>query len=141
MPTTSFKIRRIVKSLYRWCEVQGRLDEARVRDVVKHLLQSKRRGYLAVLGEFKRLVKLERARHSALVESPSPLEGDVQLRLRKNLEIAYGSGLTTEFAHNPELIGGIRVRVANDVYDNSVKHRLAELAKTFGILDEDKVLR
>ena len=139
MPTASSQIRRSVKSLYRWCLAEGRLDETRVREVVKHVMQSKHRGYLAVLGEFKRLVKLELAKYSAIVESPEPLQTDVQVRLRKSLEIAYGSGLTTKFAQNAELIGGIRLRVANDVYDNSVKSKLAALAKTFGIPEQGRV--
>jgi F-type H+-transporting ATPase subunit delta len=133
MPATPSQTRRGVKTLYRWCVVQGRLDESRARQVVKHLLQSKRRGYLAMLSEFTRLVKLERATHTARVESAVPLQVDLRDSLRKNLEMAYGEGLTIEFAQDPELVGGMRVRVASDVYDGSVKWRLAALATRFGV--------
>ena len=133
MPTTVSQARRLAKTSYRWCLVEGRLDESRARQVAVHLLQSKRRGYLSMLSEFKRLVKLDGAEHTARIESAVPLQPDLQASVRKNLEKAYGEGLTTEFAHNPELIGGMRVRVASDVYDGSVKSRLAAIATSFGI--------
>jgi F0F1-type ATP synthase delta subunit len=49
--------------------------------------------------------------------------------------------MTAEFAEDPDLIGGIRVRVANDVYDGSVKARLAALARSFGIVNEVAAFR
>jgi len=141
MAASSSQIRRGAKILFRWCLAGGRLDEPRVRQVVGHVLRSKRRGYLAVLGEFKRLVKVESARHTARVESAVPLLADLQRRLLQNLEAVYGEGMSTEFAENRNLIGGIRIRVANDVYDGTVKSRLAALAKSFGIVNEETVLR
>jgi F-type H+-transporting ATPase subunit delta len=35
--------------------------------------------------------------------------------------------LATSFEHKPELIGGMRIKVGSDVYDGSVKARLAAL--------------
>jgi F-type H+-transporting ATPase subunit delta len=133
MPTTVLQTKRGAKALYRWCLVDGWLDESRARQVVKHLLQFQRHGYLAMLSEFKRLVKFEYDSRTARVESAAPLQSDLQASIRKNLEIVYGKGITTEFAQNPELIGGMRVRVASDVYDGSVKSRLAALATSFGV--------
>lgn len=139
MATTVSQIRRGAKSLYQYCLVQGKLDDSRARLVVTHVFQSKRRGYLGVLAELKRLIKLERDRHVARIESAVPLQADLQARLRRNLEIAYGEGLRTEFLENPELIGGMRVRVANDVYDGSVRSRLATLARSFGVVNQETV--
>ena len=45
----------------------------------------------------------------------------------------YGPGLTALFTQNPELIGGMRIKVGSDVYDSSVQSALAALAKSFGI--------
>ena len=44
-----------------------------------------------------------------------------------NLTRRYGSGLDITFGVNPELIGGLRVKVGSDVFDGSVKARLGEL--------------
>ncbi len=141
MPTTASQLKRSAKLIYRWCLVEGNLDQSRVREVVRHVLQLKRRGYLAVLGEFKRLVRLELAKHDARVESAVPLQVDLQTRLRRSLESAYGPDLRTQFAENSELIGGIRIRVANDIYDGSVKSKLVVLAKSFGISSEQNTAR
>ena len=141
MATRVSQVRGVPKTLYRWCLVEGKLDDGRAREVVTQVLQSKRRGYSAVLGELKRLIRLERARYTARIESAVPLQADLQAWLRKKLAIAYGDGLSTDFVQNPDLIGGMRVRVANDVYDGSVRSRLAALARSFGIVDSDKPVR
>ena len=73
MSATTLQIRREAKLLFRWCFADGILDERRGREVVSHVVQSKRRGYLAVLGEFRRLVKLDTEKHTATVQSAVPL--------------------------------------------------------------------
>jgi F-type H+-transporting ATPase subunit delta len=133
MPKTVSQIKRTAKLLFRWCVVNERLDESRTRAVFRQVLQSKRRGYLALLSEFKRLVKLEHARRTAKVDSAIPLPVELQTVVRNTLEGVYGEAILTEFADRPDLIGGIRIQVSNDVYDGSVKSRLAALATCFGI--------
>ena len=46
---------------------------------------------------------------------------------RAGLARVYGHGLDTSFEINPALIGGMRIRVGSDVYDGSVRARLAAL--------------
>ena len=43
----------------------------------------------------------------------------------------YGSNLAIEFKSNPDLLGGLRIKVGDDVLDGSVKGRLDRLAKAF----------
>jgi F-type H+-transporting ATPase subunit delta len=121
------------RQLFRLCLLDGRLDEDRVRLVVQKVLQSRRRGYLMLLRRFLKLLKLEYERHAAKIESAVSLSTDLQDRVRMGLESVYGSGLTTLFTQNPVLIGGIRIKVGSDVYDNSVRSALAALARRFGI--------
>jgi F-type H+-transporting ATPase subunit delta len=121
------------RQLFRLCLRDGRLDEDRVRLVVQKVLQSRRRGYLMLLRRFLKLLKLEYERHAAKIESAVSLSTDLQDRVRMGLESVYGSGLTMLFTQNPVLIGGIRIKVGGDVYDNSVRSALAALARRFGI--------
>jgi len=125
--------RREAKQLFRLCLVNGALDEDRVRQVMRGILQSRPRGYLTVLKFFQRWVELEFAQHTAEVESAVPLPADLQARVRSGLEEVYGPGMTALFAANPALIGGMRIQVGSDVYDGSIRYGLAALAKTFGI--------
>lgn len=128
---TKTQIRREAKQLYRLCLVDGMLDEDRTRQVVQRIVQSRRRGYLALLARFQRLVKLDFARHTADVQSAVPLAADVRASVEAGLSSAYGPGVSIVFAHNPALIGGIRIKVDSDVYDGSVRSGLAALERRF----------
>ena len=125
------QLRREAKRLFRLCLVKGLLDEVRVRQVVQRVLEVKRRGTLALLSHFQRLVKLERSQHMAEVDSAIPLPADLRAKVLSNLVRVYGPGVSTAFAHNPKLIGGMRIKVGNDVYDESVRAKLATLQKSF----------
>jgi F-type H+-transporting ATPase subunit delta len=81
-------------------------------------------------------MKFEYARHIAKVESAVALQTDLRARLQKSLESAYGESVKSEFLENADLIGGMRIRVANDVYDGSVRSRLTALAASFGIRNQ-----
>ncbi len=128
---SSKQARREAKELFRSCIVDGLLDENRVRQVVQKVLAAKPRGYLAALGQFQRLVKLDHERHTARIESAVPLAPDLQARVKASLERAYGRGLDVSFRQNPALIGGMRIKVGSDVYDGSIQERLAALASSF----------
>jgi len=123
--------RREAKELFRSCVVGGLLEENRVRQAVQQVIQTKPRGYLAILTHFLRLIKLDIERRTALVESAVPLASDLQTQIQTSLARSYGKGLEISFAQNHELIGGVRIKVGSDVYDGSVQGRLAELQESF----------
>lgn len=128
---TSKQIRRDAKQLLRSCRVNGILDEAKVRQVVRQVIAAKPRGYIPILSRFQRLVKLELARRTARVESPVALAESQQASIRSSLVRRYGDGLIFAFTQDPDLIGGLRVQVGSDVFDGSVRARLAELEAGF----------
>jgi F-type H+-transporting ATPase subunit delta len=119
------------KQLFRLCLVNGLLDENRVRRVVQHVVAAGRWDCPAILSHFRRLVKLELARRTAIIESASPLPGDLEATIDAGLSRRYGPGLTTLFGQRPALIGGMRIRVGSDVYDGSVRAALAALERSF----------
>ncbi len=125
------RAKRTAKELFRLCLVDGLLDENRVRQVVKRLIEAGQRNCPAILAHFRRLVKLDRARHTAFIESATSLPPDLQAVLRDGLDRRYGPGLTAAFAERPELIGGVRIQIGSDVYDGSVRAGLAALEKRF----------
>ena len=122
--------RREATQLFRVCLVNGLLDENRARQAVQHIIAAKPRGYLGMLSYFRRLVELDQARRTAKVESALTLPADFQACVQTGLARAYGPGLSTTFADNPALIGGMRIRVDSDVYDGSVQARLAALEQS-----------
>ena len=124
---TSKKFVRAARKLYRFCLVDGVLDENRVRQTAHRIARSKKRGALPILSSFHRLVRLDRERHRAVVESATPLGEALQQGIRSDLARRYGSGLEASFTANPALIGGMRIKVGSTVYDGSVRGRLASL--------------
>ena len=125
------QIKLEARQLFRLCHVNGSVDEERVSAVVRQALQSHPRGVYAVLSEFLRLVRLDRSRHSAGIESATDLPADLRASVVANLERMYGAGLSSAFSLNPTLIGGMRIKVGSDVYDGSIKAKLSELEKRF----------
>mgnify|MGYP001161226638 FL=1 len=123
--------RRDAKQLFQACQVNGALEEARVRQAVALLIEKKPRGYFGTLQEFQRLVKLDVNSRSARVESAVALSEAQQQEVRASLGRLKGADVEVEFAENADLIGGMRVKLGDDVYDGSVKTRLSRLAESF----------
>ena len=127
----SKQARRDAKQLFRSTFVKEVMDEGRVRTAVTQLLAQKPRGYAGILGHLQRLVKLELDRRSARVESAVRLPDEEFAAIKRNLEKRYGPGLNVTYWLNPDLIGGMRIKVGSDVYDGSVQGRLNALKETF----------
>lgn len=123
--------RRDAKQLFQSCQVDGALDEVRVRQAVALLIEKKPRGYFGTLQELQRLVKLDVNNRSARVESAVALSEAQQQEVRASLGRLKGADVEVEFAENADLIGGMRVKLGDDVYDGSVKTRLSRLAESF----------
>ncbi|MBN2507491.1 MAG: F0F1 ATP synthase subunit delta [Verrucomicrobia bacterium] len=124
------QVRREAKALFRACLADGLLDENRVRRAVQETLDAGPRGYVAILTHFQRLVKLDLDRRSVRVETAVPLAPSQQAGVREQLARRHGPGLAFAFVVNPDLIGGMRVRVGSDVYDGTIRGRLAALDET-----------
>jgi len=124
---TRRKTKRAARQLLRMCLVDGALEPSRVRQVAQRLVISKRRGSLNILSAFQRLVRLDRDRHTAVVESAAALVPEVRANVQAGLARLYGDGLEASFQENPGLIGGMRIKVGSDVYDGSVRAKLAAL--------------
>jgi F-type H+-transporting ATPase subunit delta len=118
---------REARRLFHLCLVDASLDERRVRRVVESTIRAGRHGRHAVLSRLHRLLRLYRAAHSAEVESAAALPRDLAATIERGLAVRYGPDLVTSFTSNPALIGGLRIRVGSDVYDGSVRARLASL--------------
>jgi len=127
----SKQARREAKQLFRTCQVDGLLDEARVRRAVREVIARKPRRSMAILSHFERLVRFDLAQRAATVESATGLTPEAKSRVETNLVKRYGQGLELSFRESGALIGGLRIRVGCDVFDGSVAGRLAALEDSF----------
>ena len=76
-------------------------------------------------------MKLDVNSRSAHVESAVALNDTQQQTVRDGLSRLKGSEVAVEFAQNADLIGGMRVRLGDDVFDGSVRTRLTRLGEKF----------
>jgi F-type H+-transporting ATPase subunit delta len=122
---------REARHLFRCCQVNGLLDENRVRQAIGLLSEKKPRGYTEILSRLHRLVKLDLEQRAARVESAIPLPADMQNAVAGEIKKKYGNGMNISFSQNPVLIGGLRIQAGSDLYDGSVKTRLEKLEASF----------
>ena len=118
---------RSARQLLRLSHKDGTLDDDRIKEITTKVSEAKPRGYLAILQEFGRLVRLDVEQRQAVIETATELGAQAGNAVIEDLRRKYGSTLTAEFKVNPDLLGGMRVKVGSDVWDGSVKARLTEL--------------
>ena len=121
------EVRQTAREMLRSSFTDGQLDRGRVAAVVDSVLTRKPRNRLKILEYYKRLLRLETEKRHAQIETATSLEPQVASQISLNLARRYGTDLTTEFVVNPELLGGMRIRVGSDVWDSSVRNRLERL--------------
>lgn len=125
----SKEARRFARELFRLSLANGRLDAAKVSGLSDQLVAEKPRGYVAILREYTRLVRLELEKRHAVIDSAAPLDEARQSSLRGELASKFGGDLTFEFRTKPELLGGLRIQVGSDVWDGTVSNRLHLLSQ------------
>ena len=116
------------RRLFGLCQTGARLDEAKLRNVVARLIEAKPRDYAAILSALHRLARLAYERRMVTVESAVELDAASQQRVLAGLTNQYGADLVVQYQITPALLGGLRIRVGNDVFDGSVKGRLDRFA-------------
>jgi F-type H+-transporting ATPase subunit delta len=121
------EIRRLSREMLRASFTDGQLDPGRIKSLVDSLIEKKPRHYIDVLKNYRRLLRLEVEKRRARIETASEVDPVTSSELVTNLRKKYGSDLTTEFVVNPELLGGMRIRVGSDVWDGTVRNRLERL--------------
>jgi F-type H+-transporting ATPase subunit delta len=121
------EIRRLSREMLRASFTDGQLDPGRIASLVDSLIGRKPRNYISVLKNYRRLLRLELEKRRARIETASDVDSATSSELIANLKKKYGSDLTTEFIVNPQLVGGMRIRVGSDVWDGTVRNRLERL--------------
>jgi F-type H+-transporting ATPase subunit delta len=119
------------RRLFGICQTDGRFDEAKLRKVIASLIETAPRDYKAILAALQRLTRLELERREVTVESAVALDEETRGRVVAGLAKQYGPDLVVQYKTTPDLLGGLRIRVGNDVFDGSVQGRLVRLANAF----------
>lgn len=105
-----------------------RLNEP-VRNLVSLLVDNHRAELLPSIAEQFEALKREREKVvRARITAARPLEESQKAELVQALERQYGRKVETEVEIDPELLGGARVQVGDEVIHASVRDALAQMA-------------
>jgi F-type H+-transporting ATPase subunit delta len=117
--------------------VRSLLPDVSVQEVENIVLLLSQDGRLDMLGEiiseFEQLVTLREQRVPAIVSTAVPLTEEENEAMVEKLVGLYGGRLDFEFVVDPEILGGVIVRVAGKVIDDSVAGKLAALRERLGV--------
>ena len=121
------EIRQLSRGMLRASFTDGQLDNGKISALVQSLATKKPRHYIDVLQNYKRLLRLEIEKRHARIESAMKLDPSTAKQIVERLKRKYGNDLTADFDVDPALLGGLRVRVGNDVWDGTLRNRLQRL--------------
>jgi F-type H+-transporting ATPase subunit delta len=121
------EIRRLSRKMLQASFTDGQLDPGRIASLVDSVIAEKPRNYIDVLKNYKRLLRLEVEKRHATIETASEVDSAIRSEIEANLKSKYGDDLATDFHVDPQLLGGMRIRVGSDVWDGSVRNRLERL--------------
>ncbi|MCE9587291.1 MAG: F0F1 ATP synthase subunit delta [Verrucomicrobia bacterium] len=105
----------------------GRPDSAKALSIADLVVNAAPRHSVQILREFARLIRLETAKHHAVIESAALLDEGTRDSILKSLQERDGGAVTVEVKVDPVLIGGARIRLGSEVWDASVLSRLLAL--------------
>jgi F-type H+-transporting ATPase subunit delta len=129
------KVSKVAKTsanrIFRLCMATGSLNENLMRSAIQKLVATKPRDYQGILVSLKRLVRLEMERKQVTIESATTLDLEERGRAADFVIAQYGKDLTFSYKVTPELLGGLRIQVGNDVLDGSVQGRINRLSNAF----------
>jgi F-type H+-transporting ATPase subunit delta len=107
----------------------GGAADGDVANMIKVLAANERLGVLPEIATFfEGLKAAEEGVKDAVIFSAFPLDDAQQQKLLSDLEARFKSKLRPEIRLDPELIGGVRVEVGDQVLDASVRGKLAAMA-------------
>lgn len=83
-----------------------------------------------VLADLERISVAGPTAQTATVESAVELDATMRQQVERSVRDRYGQEVQVRFEVDPELIGGLLIRVGDEVIDGSVAARLRELGGT-----------
>ncbi len=102
--------------------------DVKVANLLQTVLDNGRLAALPeIAAQFQALVNAGTGVSDALIQSAFAIEGDSLADLVATLEKRFGRRLNAKVELAPELIGGVRVVVGDEVLDTSVKARLEQM--------------
>jgi F-type H+-transporting ATPase subunit delta len=111
--------------------LRGKAQPATLRLVEVALEEFGGRSFEFSLARLVELTAAKRDRAVAYVTVAKPLDDAEEQRLTAKLSDLYGRQVSLKVEVDPEVIGGVSVRVGSDLYDGTILRRLTEAKQAF----------
>lgn len=129
MSAQSKQVQQLARQLTQMSLVDGVVSGERVAGVLQYIEKHRPANPVQVLKAYHRLISVEIAKARAVVEHAGALGEDTLRSIEAAMSQRYGRKITAAARPNEALIGGLRVRVADDVYESSIAGQLESLAQ------------
>ena len=130
--TASSRIRELANKLVQLSlDEEGRVVEEKVHEVLESLRANPPRDHKQLLRAYMQRIKRELAKGVAGEHAGRPAAEAIE-SLKQELSRQYGRNIEVELRENPDLLVGIRVKVGDDVYEDSAATRLRPLVRALG---------
>ncbi|MBI2593925.1 F0F1 ATP synthase subunit delta [Candidatus Daviesbacteria bacterium] len=120
------QLKKLVRKMIEESIKDGILQEKKVLAFIKEIKKLHLAKALYLLNEYKKALGLEMSKHTLVVESSMKLSS-AQLNNIKGELKNMGKIVKTENKINPNLIAGIRVKLGDVIFDDSIKSRINQL--------------
>jgi len=109
----------------------GHINESKVKEILSSLKESKVSGLKSLLRCFFTEVRLHEYTYHANVEIGCKEDTSITNSIIQKIEAIVGKNIRLTITENPNIISGCRIRLKDDVYEDSVSSRLHKLEKSF----------
>ena len=109
-------------------EENGRISEKKVSEILNSLRNDPPINHIEILKYFQFLVKKTMSNYQGMVEFAGG-DGTDLIKKLSNLPSIDNANIELVANKNPSLIAGFKVKIRDDVYEDSISNRLSNLRK------------
>jgi F-type H+-transporting ATPase subunit delta len=109
---------------------EGRVDPEKINLILAELRNKPMSHSLPVLRNFLSLIKTKINSYEGYLEKADPSSDSSSNLISENISQAHGKRIDFVIEKNNSLIAGFRLRIGDDVYEDSIASRIARLKKS-----------
>ncbi len=128
MLNTDKRLVQYAKKLVQISIEDGRVSDERVKAIMGTFASRPPRRFKTILKLYLYYIKRELRKSQAVIEYAGSINKSSIETIERNLTSHYGRPITVTLSENQELLAGIRISVADDVYDSTIAGSLNNLS-------------
>ena len=109
---------------------EGRVDPNKINLILAELRNKPMSHSLPILRNFLSLIKTKINSYEGYLEKADPSSDSSSNLISENISQAHGKRIDFVIEENNALIAGFRLRIGDDVYEDSIASRIARLKKS-----------